>query len=340
MLKAVLRSCMEGKTLSESEAEQVMDLIMSGKATASQIASLITIMRLRGETVDEITGFARSMRAHSLTIPTGDLDVVDTCGTGGDNLSTFNISTAAAIVLSALGVPVAKHGNRAVSSKSGSADVLEALGIPVQNTPEEAARSLQEKKLCFLYAPIYHQSMKHAALPRKEIGFRTIFNVLGPLTNPARANYQLIGVYDEQFAAKIAEAISRLKTKRSLIVTGGEGLDELSITTTSKVFEINGADIETYTIAPEDVGLTRGTLEQIQVENAKESAALIIDIFKGRANEAAEGIVILNAAAALYAANRVRSIADGVTIVREAIRSGKAYKQLQLLQREETRQHA
>lgn len=340
MLKSVLRECMDGKTMNEREAEEVMNLIMNGKATPSQIASLVTIMRLRGETVDEITGFARAMRSHSLVIPTGNLPVVDTCGTGGDNLGTFNISTATAIVLSALEVPVAKHGNRAVSSKSGSADVLEELGIPIQHTPEEAEQSLQSSNLCFMFAPIYHQSMKHAATPRKEIGFRTIFNVLGPLTNPARAKYQLIGVYNEPFAKKIAEAVSRLQTKRSLVVTGGEGLDELSITTESTVIEINGTKREEYTIAPEDVGLKRGIIEDIQVANAKESAALIIDLLQGRANESAEGIVTFNAAAALYAAERVPSIKDGVSIVQEVIHSGKAYEHFLTLQRKETKQHA
>ncbi|TWI58861.1 anthranilate phosphoribosyltransferase [Halalkalibacter nanhaiisediminis] len=342
MLKEILKSCMEGHTMTKTEAEKAMNQIMNGEATPSQIASLLTIMRFRGETVDEMTGFARSMRAHSVKIPADDLPVVDTCGTGGDDLGTFNISTATAIVLSAIGVPVAKHGNRAVSSKSGSADVLEELKISIQHSPEEAYRSLQESNLCFLFAPLYHQSMKHAVAPRKEIGFRTIFNMLGPLTNPANAKYQLIGVYDTEFAAKMAETLGRLGTTRTLFVTGGEGLDELSITNESTVIEVNGTDITTYTLTPEDVGLKRGKLEEIQVATPAESAALIEKILKGTANPSAEGIVMFNAAAALYAAKRVESINEGVELVSAAIKSGSVYQHFQTLQteKEETEQHA
>ncbi|NEU31137.1 anthranilate phosphoribosyltransferase [bacterium LRH843] len=342
MLKEILRSCMNGYTMTEKEAEQAMNQIMTGEATSSQIASLLTIMRFRGETVDEITGFARAMRTHSAKIPVGDLPVVDTCGTGGDDLGTFNISTATAIVLSAVGVPVAKHGNRAVSSKSGSADVLEQLQIPIQLSPEEAEASLKQSNLCFMFAPIYHQSMKHAVIPRKEIGFRTIFNVLGPLTNPANAKHQLIGVYDKQFAVKMAEALSRLGTRKALVVNGSEGLDELSITAESTIIEVNGGECKSYTLTPEDVGLKRGILEELQVATPAESAALIRKVMEGTANESAEGIVILNAAAALYAAERVSSIKDGVEFVRTAIRSGSVYRHFTSLQTEirETEQHA
>ncbi len=324
--------------MTEQEAQEVMDEIMTGQATASQIASLLTLMRFRGETVDEMTGFARSMQAHSIRIKTDDFTVVDTCGTGGDELSTFNISTASAIVLSALGVRVAKHGNRAVSSKSGSADVLEELQVPTQHTKEEARKSLVNSNLCFLFAPLYHQSMKHAVTPRKEIGFRTIFNLLGPLTNPAGAKHQLLGVYNHDFAKKMADTLIRLGTTRTLLVTGGEGLDELSITTESKVIEVNGTEKKIYTISPEDVGLKRGALEDIQVKTPSESAALIQQIFKGEANESATGIVAFNSAAALYAVKEVSSIAEGVEIVQKAIQTGVVYKHYQSIQ--EARQHA
>ncbi|MDT8860008.1 anthranilate phosphoribosyltransferase [Alkalihalobacillus sp. MEB130] len=334
MLKEILRSCMEGQTMSEVQAEETMNEIMKGEATPSQIASLLTLMRFRGETVEEMTGFARAMRAHSLRMETDDIPVVDTCGTGGDDLSTFNISTASAIVLSAIGVPVAKHGNRAVSSKSGSADVLEELNIPTQHTKEEARQSLLNSHLCFLFAPLYHQSMKHAVTPRKEIGFRTIFNLLGPITNPAGAKYQLIGVYNHEFAKKLADTLVRLGTTRTLFVTGGEGLDELSITTESKVIEVNGTDQKIYTVAPEDVGLKRGSLEDIQVRTPKESAALIKQILNGEANESAAGIVTLNAAAALYAAKRVASIREGVNEVESAINSGIVLEHYHSLQKE------
>lgn len=192
MLKDILQICMNNETLTSVQAEQAMNEIMIGNATPSQIASLLTILRFRGETVDEMIGFVKAMRAHSVRIKTDGLNVIDTCGTGGDSLGTFNISTATAIVLSGLGVPVAKHGNRAVSSKSGSADVLEKLAIPIQHSVDDATKFLNEHRLCFLFAPLYHQSMKHAVVPRKEIGFRTIFNLLGPMTNPAQAKRQLI----------------------------------------------------------------------------------------------------------------------------------------------------
>ncbi|GAE25076.1 anthranilate phosphoribosyltransferase [Halalkalibacter wakoensis JCM 9140] len=334
MLKDILRSCMDGHTMTEVQAEQTMNDIMEGKATQSQIASLLTIMRFRGETVDEMTGFARSMRSHSLRIQTNDHGVVDTCGTGGDDLSTFNISTATAIVLSGMGVPVAKHGNRAVSSQSGSADVLEVLGIPTQQTKEDAKLALDRVNLCFLFAPLYHQSMKHAVAPRKEIGFRTVFNLLGPLTNPAGAKHQLIGVYDKEFANKMAETLLRLGTTKALFVTGGDGLDELSITSESTIIEVNGNEKLSYTITPEDVGLKRGTLDQIRANTPLESAQIIQQVFKGEANEAASGIVTLNAAAALYAGKRVSSIEDGVKEVKKSIESGQIYRHYQTLQKE------
>ncbi|MCL7745915.1 anthranilate phosphoribosyltransferase [Halalkalibacter alkaliphilus] len=334
MLKDILRSCMDGHTMTEAEAEKAMNEIMQGAATPSQIASLLTLMRFRGETVDEMTGFAKAMRAHSLRLETDDIPVVDTCGTGGDDLSTFNISTASAIVLSAMGVPVAKHGNRAVSSKSGSADVLEELSIPTQHNKEEARSALLNSNLCFLFAPLYHQSMKHAVTPRKEIGFRTIFNLLGPITNPAGAKHQLIGVYDHEFAKKLADTLVRLGTTKTLLVTGGEGLDELSITTESNVIEINGDEQKIYTISPEDVGLKRGSLEDIQVRTPQESALLIKEILRGEANTSAHGIVTFNAAAALYTTNRVNSIQEGVKEVQNAIESGKVYRHYQSLQKE------
>ena len=212
------------------------------------------------------------------------------------------------------------------------------MQIPIQHNQQEARQSLIDVKLCFLFAPLYHQSMKHAVAPRKEIGFRTIFNLLGPLTNPANAKHQLIGVYDRAFAKKMAETISRLGTERTLLVTGGEGLDELSITTESFVIEVNGTTQNMYTIAPEDVGLNRGKLEEIQVNTPAESATLIREILKGEANASATGIVLLNTAAALYAAKRVPSIQEGVIKVQEAIQSGQIYRHYLTLQ--EARQHA
>ncbi|MED4123863.1 anthranilate phosphoribosyltransferase [Halalkalibacterium halodurans] len=342
MFKETLRECMEGHTLAERKAEQVMDAIMKGEATASQIASLLTVLRFRGETVAEMTGFARAMRRHSIQIEHSFSQVVDTCGTGGDDVGTFNISTATALLVSALGVPVAKHGNRAVSSKSGSADVLEALQIPIQSSPEEAAASLQKHNMCFMFAPLYHVAMKHAVAPRKEIGFRTIFNLLGPLTNPARAEHQLIGVYDRNFAEKMAETLRRLGTKHSLLVAGHGGLDELSITGPSTVFEVKGDAIDRYELIPEDVGLERGNLAQIQVSTAQESATLIDQVLIGKANKSAQQIVLLNAGAALYAADRVDSIKAGVALAKEGIASGHVADHVRNLRQtdQEAEQHA
>ncbi|MED3646086.1 anthranilate phosphoribosyltransferase [Halalkalibacterium halodurans] len=342
MFKETLRECMEGHTLAERKAEQVMDAIMKGEATASQIASLLTVLRFRGETVAEMTGFARAMRHHSIQIEHSFSQVVDTCGTGGDDVGTFNISTATALLVSALGVPVAKHGNRAVSSKSGSADVLEALQIPIQSSPEEATASLQKHNMCFMFAPLYHVAMKHAVAPRKEIGFRTIFNLLGPLTNPARAEHQLIGVYDRNFAEKMAETLRRLGTKHSLLVAGHGGLDELSITGPSTVFEVKGDAIDRYELIPEDVGLERGDLAQIQVSTVQESATLIDQVLIGKANKSAQQIVLLNAGAALYAADRVDSIKAGVALAKEGIASGHVADHVRNLRQtdQEAEQHA
>lgn len=332
MFKQMLAKCIEGKRLSEHEAKQVMDEIMENRATPSQIASLLSIMRFRGETVDEMVGFAKSMKEHAITIQHNEKQVLDTCGTGGDGAGTFNISTASAIILSSLGVKVAKHGNRAVSSKSGSADVLEALNIPVQVSPDEAAKALAEKGMTFLFAPVYHAAMKYAAIPRKEIGFRTIFNVLGPLTNPANAKAQLLGVFDHEIAKKMAETLARIGGERALFVTGGEGLDEISITTYTNVVELKDGKISEYQITPEQFGLKRGKLEDLQVNSVEESAELIKALFEGCANESATNIVILNAAAGLYVVGASSSIEEAIHVVKDALQTGKVYQQFLHLQ--------
>lgn len=213
MFKTFLQQAINGKVFSEEEAHLLMDKIMSGEATASQIASLLTIIELRGSTIDEMTGFARAMRAHATPVHHNEEFLIDTCGTGGDGSSTFNISTTVSFLIAAKGVPVAKHGNRSVSSKCGSADALEELGVQIQSSPEEAAKNLEKNKMCFLYAPLYHSSIKHAVTPRKEIGFRTVFNILGPMTNPARSNFQLLGVYDSLLAEKNGQNSSSFRDK-------------------------------------------------------------------------------------------------------------------------------
>ncbi len=334
MIKEELSRLIDGATLSVSEAQYIMNEIMEGNATSSQIASLLSIIRFRGETVSEMVGFALAMKEHAISIPHQQKDVMDTCGTGGDKSSTFNISTVTAIVLSALGVKVAKHGNRAMSSKSGSADVLEKLGISIQSSPKEAAHSLNDKGMCFLFAPNYHHAMKHAVNPRREIGFRTIFNLLGPMSNPANAERQLIGVFDTKYAEKMAETLKQLGTKRALFVTGREGLDECSITTETDVVELIDGDIRRYVLTPEEAGLERGSLSDIQVASAEESASLIEKVIYGEANSSAQQIVILNSAAGLYTAGKVSTIRDGVEEIQRAFKRGDIIRQYESLKEE------
>ncbi|MBA2870180.1 anthranilate phosphoribosyltransferase [Anoxybacillus calidus] len=338
MFKELLAKCIEGDTLTENEAYEAMKAIMSGEATASQIASFLSILRLRGETVDELTGMVKGMQSRMMTVQY-DEDVIDTCGTGGDKASTFNISTAAAIVASSLGIKVAKHGNRAVSSKSGSADVLEELQIDIQTTPEEAKKALHERGLAFLFAPLYHSAMKHAAIPRKEIGFRTVFNLLGPMANPAKCKRQVIGVYSTNYAEKMARTLKKLGSEHVVLVTGRDGLDECSIAAPTDVVELKDGNIHRFVITPEDVGLARGKLSDIQVRTVRESAQLLKEILYGRANESAINIVSINAGIALYVAGKVNSIREGAEMAKEAIVSGKTlfhFQRLLIKEREKT----
>jgi anthranilate phosphoribosyltransferase len=339
MFRELLNKCISGSTLSEKEAEEVMNQIMIGNATDSQIASFLTILRFRGETIEEMTGFVKAMRNH-MTVIHYDDEVIDTCGTGGDQSSTFNISTAAAIVVSSLGVKVAKHGNRAVSSKSGSADVLEHLGIDIQVNAEEAKRALSENGMSFLFAPLYHSAMKHVAKPRKDIGFRTVFNLLGPLANPARCKKQVIGVYSPSYALKMAHTLKKLGSEHVLLVAGKDGLDECSISAETFVVELKNGSIRQYEISPEDVGLPRGSLHDIQVSTVAESAEIIEKIINNRGNPSARNIVLLNAGAALYVSGAAKSISEGVQLAKYAIESGKAADQFKRLQKRKVNQYA
>ncbi|GGL47127.1 anthranilate phosphoribosyltransferase [Sporolactobacillus putidus] len=331
MFQEKLKELVKGKTLTEQEAAELMDEIMEGKADPCQIAAFLSLLSMRGETVDELTGCVRSMRAHAKPIRY-DKELLDIVGTGGDGTATFNISTASAILLSGLGVNVAKHGNRSVSSTSGAADVLEALRIPIQSTPEQAASLLDRAHMCFLFAPLYHASMKYAIAPRKALGFRTIFNMLGPLTNPAGAERQLLGVYSKEAAEAYANAIVKLGTRRSLVVTGDDGMDELTIAGRTEAYLIEDHKIKSFSLVPEDVGLSAGRLEEIQVENPEESAVMIEAIFSGDTqNRTAVNAVLLNAGAGLYVAGRTDSIAEGVHEANQAVDDGRALKQLNLL---------
>jgi anthranilate phosphoribosyltransferase len=339
MFKAYLTKLVDGQHLSSKEAESAMDLMMRGEVTSSQIASFISILRFRGETSEEMLGFTQAMRTHMKPIAYTHPHLIDTCGTGGDGASTFNISTAAAIVAASGGAKVAKHGNRAVSSSSGSADVLEQLNLPVQQTMEKATATLERKGMSFLFAPIYHEAMKHAVAPRKEIGFRTIFNLLGPLANPVRCKKQVIGVFSAEYALKMAEVLKELGSEHVLIVAGNDGLDEITITAETNVVEVKNGTINRYTIAPEDFGFNRGSLADIQVTNSIQSAHLIKQVFQDKAERSAKQIVCLNAGAALYVSGKSDSLQEGVNLAVHLIENKKAYSLLQDLQTKGVNEH-
>ncbi|WP_301170783.1 anthranilate phosphoribosyltransferase [Brevibacillus nitrificans] len=321
MLTQALEQILQGKHLDTAVAEEAMGEIMDGKATPAQIGAFLASLRLKGEQVEEILGFAKAMRARATTFPIELPGLVDTCGTGGDGSHTFNISTASAFVAASDGVRIAKHGNRAVSSKSGSADVLEALDVPVNLTPKNAADCLRATNLCFLFAPLYHQAMKHAAGPRKELAVRTVFNLLGPLTNPANASHQLMGVYDAKLLPTIASVLAQLNVKRALVVAGEDGLDELTVTGISHVAELRDGKITTYEIQPEQFGLRRYEKDALRGGDAAENAAIIHEVFAGKRG-APRDIVLLNAGAILYLADRVSSIEAGVIRAAELIDDG------------------
>lgn len=331
MLKRFIAKVTEGQALSEEEAAQAMAHIMEGGALPTQIASFLTALRMKGETIQEITGFARTMRAKGIRIRAGHGEcVVDTCGTGGDGCGTFNISTAVALVAAGGGLTVAKHGNRSVSSRSGSADVLEALGVKITLTPEEVETALQENGLAFLFAPSFHPAMKHALGPRKEIGIRTAFNLLGPLTNPAGATVHLLGLYREDLTRPVAEVLKSLGSKAAFVVHGADHSDEISITGKTTVCQLKDGAIRDYQVEPEDAGLKRAGIEEIRGGNPEENAQMIRKILEGE-NGPPRDVVVLNAAAVFMAAGKISGWKEGVEMARESIDSGKAGEKLKEL---------
>lgn len=330
MVVEAIKTVIENKHLTRDKAEQVMDAIMSGEATPAQIASLITALRMKGETVDEISGFAKVMRDKASRIKPNVVQIVDTCGTGGDQLHTFNISTTVAFVVAGAGIPVAKHGNRSVSSKSGSADVLEALGVRIDMAPEQVEKCIEEAGIGFMFAPTFHGAMKHAIGPRREIGIRTVFNILGPLTNPAGATAQVIGVYDPDLTEVMAEVLGNLGVKHALVVHGHDGLDEISNTGESKISELKDGKVKTYALAPEQCGVERATIGDLKGGTAEENAAITLDILKG-AGGPKRDIVLMNAAAALIASDKAASFEEGMKLAAESIDSGNAFAKLQSL---------
>ncbi|MDI6761960.1 MAG: anthranilate phosphoribosyltransferase [Thermodesulfobacteriota bacterium] len=331
MFKELIKRLVEGKDLREDEAYEAMSSIMDGKALPTQIASFLTALRMKGETVPEITGFARAMRARALPIRSANGEyVVDTCGTGGDGNNTFNISTAVAFVAAGSGLTVAKHGNRSVSSQCGSADVLEALGVNINLVPERVERCLLEVGMAFLFAPLFHPAMMYAIGPRREMGFRTVFNLLGPLTNPAGANVQVIGVYRKDLVGPIAEVLRNLGCKGALVVHGEDHCDEISITGKTFIVQLQRGRIESYEVEPEDIGLKRRTLEQIRGGGAQENKNILLEILEGVHGPRRE-VVLLNASAVFMAAERVSNLRDGMEMAEESIDSGRAMRKLKEL---------
>jgi anthranilate phosphoribosyltransferase len=314
---------------------------MTGLCTDAQIASLLTALRMKGETIDEITGFARVMRRKaapvrprsSVSAKLGGTEreaLIDTCGTGGDVSGSFNISTATAFVVAGCGVRVAKHGNRSVSSQCGSADVVEALGIKIELSPERIAECIDEVGIGFLHAPLLHEAMKYVALARKQMGIRTIFNLLGPLTNPAGATTQVIGVYKASLTEVLARALGALGSARALVVHGSDGLDEITITGESKVTELKNGEVNTYTVAPDDFNLQRATLGEIQGGDAQQNSRIILEVLEGKTGPRRD-VVLLNAAAGLVASSNASDFAAGVEMAAESIDSGAAMARLRRL---------
>ena len=332
MIQGVIQQLIDGRDLDRGAARGTMDQIMSGGATDAQIGAFLIALRCKGETVDEIAGFAEAMREKATPIGGGREPMIDTCGTGGDGSGTFNISTAVAFVAAGAGLCVAKHGNRAMSSKCGSADVLAALGVDVEASPEKVATCLDEVGIGFLFAPKLHGAMKHAIGPRKEIGTRTVFNILGPLTNPAGARRQLIGVFAAELTERMAAVLRALGSERALVVHGSDGLDELTLTGPSQVTELRDGELETYEVAPGDFGYEVVDGSALVGGDAAENARILTDVLKGIAG-APRDVVVMNAAAAIVAGGLADRLQDGAARAEAAIESGKALAALENLKR-------
>lgn len=339
-IKEAIQKVIQGIDLVENEMAEVFDQIMSGKTSDAQIGSFLTALRLKGETVQEITGAAKIMRkkaikldvATSVDIDREDINIdeetiIDTCGTGGSGTNIFNISTVCAFIVAGSGVKVAKHGNRSVSSQCGSADVLRELGVNLDLAPEKVAICIKRIGIGFLYAPLYHGAMKYAIGPRREIGIRTIFNILGPLTNPAGANAQVLGVYDEHLTDIIACVLKNLGTRHAFVVHGMDTLDEITITAQTKISELKNNEVSTYYIKPQDFDIPLATLEDIRGGDAKENAKIIMDVLSGKKGPKRD-VVLLNSAAALVAARKAHDFKEGIILAIEVIDSKKALSKL------------
>ena len=323
MIVEAIAKTAAGNNLTRQETAAVMGEIMSGNCTGAQIGAILIALRIKGETAEEITGAAESMRSFATRIA-APADVIDTCGTGGDGQATFNISTAAAIVAAGAGARVAKHGNRSVSSTSGSSQALEALGLNINLQPEAVSRCLAEAGIAFLFAPMLHGAMKHAIGPRKELGLRTIFNLLGPLTNPAGARRQVMGVYSPQLVETIAKVLLALGAEQALVVHSNDGMDEISLAVPTKAAEVRDGKVRLFEITPAELGLASYPTEKLRVKSPEESAGIIRAILSGAEKGGPRDIVLANAGAALYVAGMAQSLKDGVALAAAAIDSGKA----------------
>ncbi len=330
MIKEAISKVVMKVNLTEAEAEAVMREIMQGEATDAQIAAYITALRMKGETVEEITGSARVMREKAVPVKLDAKYQLDTCGTGGDMAHTFNISTTVAFVVAGSGVTVAKHGNRSVSSKSGSADVLQALGVNIELSSSRVEECMKEVGIGFLFAPLMHKAMKYAIGPRREVGIRTIFNVLGPLTNPANVTSQIMGVYAAELTAPLARALGNLGAIRAFVVHGMDGLDEITITDKTKVSEFRDGTVKDYFVHPSDFGIAAGEAEDLRGGDAKDNAEITVAVLKGQKGTRRD-IVLLNAAAGLVASGLVADFKAGIRTASESIDSGAAMKKLEQL---------
>ena len=329
-MQAAIKAVIENKDLTEDEMTSVMRLIMTGEATPAQVGGFLVGLRIKGETIDEITAAAAVMRELASKVEVDKEHLVDTCGTGGDSSGSFNISTASAIVVAAAGGKVAKHGNRSITSKSGSADVLEQAGVNLEISPEQVAECVNEVGVGFMFAPMHHSAMKHAIGPRREMAVRTIFNVLGPLTNPAGAPNQVLGVFAADLVEPLANVLKRLGSEHVLVVNAEDGLDEISIGAATQVAELKNGEVSVYSIQPEDFGMQRADLETIRAKDAADSLDIIRRVFSNEAGPAKD-IVSLNAGAAIYVSGLADSLVSGVEKAQEVIASGEVASKLEEL---------
>jgi anthranilate phosphoribosyltransferase len=329
-IQAAIKQLIQRQDFSHDQMSDVMNQIMTGNATPAQIGGFLIGLQMKGETVTEIAAAAEVMRSLATPVHINGEHVVDTCGTGGDGASTFNVSTASAFVAAAAGCQVAKHGNRSISSSSGSADVLEAAGVNLELTPEQVKHCIETVGVGFMFAQKHHGAMKHAIGPRREMGVRTIFNLLGPLTNPAQAAHQVLGVFDKKWVKPMAEVLQKLGSQHVLVVHAEDGLDEISIGAETHIAELKNGTVTTYTIKPEDFGIQQHSIESLTVSNAQDSLALIKEVFEGKPGPARD-IVVLNAGAAIYVADISPSLEEGIHLAAQVIDSGAATQKLNAL---------